>query len=126
MDIIFIDTDLLIDYFRKKDKEETRLFHLAAQFEIAVSSIVAYEFLRGQKGNKIDDFLNQFFTQAAIFSFDFACAQKAAEIWSSTKPTGKSIEPEDLLIAATAITWDYPLATNNRKHVEHIPGIRLL
>jgi tRNA(fMet)-specific endonuclease VapC len=126
MEIICIDTNLLIDYFRKKDKEETKLYRLAARFEISVPSIVAYEYLRGQKRPDLDAFLNQLLSIAPSLSFDLTCAQKAAEIWQVVKSTGISIEPEDLLIAATAITWNYPLATLNPKHFEHIPGIRLL
>lgn len=126
MEIICVDTNILVDYFRKKDKLETRLYQLSDQFEIAIPSIVAYEYLRGQKRPDLDSFLNQLLASAASLPFDFACAQKAAEIWQTLRPTGNSIEPEDLLIAATALAWNYQLATLNPKHFDHIPGIRLL
>lgn len=117
---------MLVDYFRRKDKMETRLYQLSLKFEITVPSIVAYEYLRGQKNKELDTFLHHFLSSAATLPFDFACAQKAAEIWQNLKSTGKSIEPEDLFIAATALVWGYPLATNNLKHFDHIPGIRFV
>lgn len=126
MEIICIDTNLLIDYFRKKEKSQTRLYLLARQYQIALPAIAAYEFIRGDKGAELDEFLDRFFANTSTLAFDLACARKAAEIWSALKPTGKSIEPEDLFIAATAIAWGYPLATNNHKDFEHIRGMRLV
>lgn len=126
MEIICADTSLIIEYFRRKDKTETRLYKLALDKEIAVPSIVAYEFLRGQKNSSVDEFLTQLLSSVASVPFDFACAQKAAEIYQQVKPTGNTIEPEDLLIAATALAWGYPVATLNPKHFLLVPGIRLV
>lgn len=126
MEIICVDTNLLVDYFRKKDKAETRLYQLAKRFEISVPAVVAYEFLRGQKNSELDWFLDKLLKSTSSLPFDLACAQKAAEVWQVNKPTGNTIEPEDLLIAATALTWGYQLATNNPKHFDRIPGIRLI
>ena len=125
MEIICVDTNLLVDYFRKKDKAETRLYRLSVQYDISVPSIVAYEFLRGQKSD-VDSFLDELLANAVSLPFDLACAQKSAEIWQAIRSSGHSIEPEDLLIAATAMTWDYALATLNPKHFDFIPGIRLV
>ncbi|MBK6904235.1 MAG: type II toxin-antitoxin system VapC family toxin [Saprospirales bacterium] len=126
MEIICIDTNLLIDYYRKKDKTQTRLRLLAHQFQIVVPAIVAYEFIRGDKGSEPDVFLDRLFAQTSSLAFDLTCARKAAEIWRDLKAIGKSIEPEDLFIATTALVWGYRLATNNHKHFEFIPGIRFV
>jgi len=126
MEIICVDTNLLVDYFRKKDKAETRLYRLATLYAISVPSIVAYEFLRGQKNSSVDSFLDALLASTGSLPFDLACAQKAAEVWQLIRASGRSIEPEDLLIAATSLTWGYPLATLNPKHFDFIPEIRLL
>jgi predicted nucleic acid-binding protein len=126
MEVICIDTNLLIDYFRKKDKSLTRLFSLAQSFKIVVPSVVAYEFFRGQNNIPLDTFLDSFFAQTTSLSFDLACARKAAEIWQHLRSSGKSIEAEDLLIAATAVAWGYPLATLNHKHYNSVPGLILI
>jgi predicted nucleic acid-binding protein len=39
---------------------------------------------------------------------------------------GETRADNDLWIAATAVHFDVPLATNNRRHFEGIPGLRLL
>jgi tRNA(fMet)-specific endonuclease VapC len=126
MEIICVDTSLLIDYFRHKSKHNTRLYELSQQYQLIIPAVVVYEFLRGQKDQQPDAFLAVLLTSTASLPFDFACAQKAAEVYQQTKPTGNSIEAEDLLIAATSMAWDYRLATNNVKHFLHISGLRLL
>jgi len=126
MEIICVDTSLLIDYFRQSRKYNTRLYELSQNYQLIVPTIVAYEFLRGQKAQQPDTFLAKLLTQTASQPFDFACAQKAAEIYQLTKPAGKTIEAEDLLIAATALAGNYTLVTNNTKHFQNIPGLNLL
>jgi predicted nucleic acid-binding protein len=126
MEIICVDTSLLIEYFRKPRKHNTRLYELSQTYQFVIPAIVAYEFLRGQKEQQPDTFLAQLLTQTVSKPFDFDCALKAAEIYQLIKPIGKTIEAEDLLIAATALAGKYRLVTNNPKHFQHIPGITLL
>lgn len=53
MEMILIDTDVLIDYKRAKAKEQSWLVRLSGQYEIAVSVITAFALLRGQ--NQAED-----------------------------------------------------------------------
>jgi tRNA(fMet)-specific endonuclease VapC len=38
---------------------------------------------------------------------------------------GKTIDAMDLIIAATAINWNYTLVTNNENHFRRIPGLKV-
>ena len=42
------------------------------------------------------------------------------------RKAGRVIATMDLLIAATAIVGNATLVTRNRKHFEHVPGLRLI
>jgi predicted nucleic acid-binding protein len=44
--MICFDTDILIEYNRKKIKQEAILYKLSGEFDIAVTSITSYEILR--------------------------------------------------------------------------------
>ncbi len=46
--ILMIDTSLLIDYFRKRDKPKTRLVQRSEQYEqLAISSVTEFEVYSG-------------------------------------------------------------------------------
>ena len=127
MEIICVDTNLLIKYLRKLDKTETRLYQLAQLYDIKVPAIVAYEFLRGEKdGRPMDEFVQKLLTLTGTLPFDGNCAEKAAQIYQQTKRINRIPESEDLLVAATAMGFGYPLATDNWKHFEGVEGVELV
>lgn len=59
-----------------------------------------------------------------ILPFDDACARVYAPIRRSLKEKGKLIGPNDLLIAATAMTHQASLVSNNDKESSRIEGLR--
>lgn len=126
MGIVCLDSSILIEYYRHKEKSQTRLFQLSQEFDtFAVSSVVEYEILRGQK-NVHDAFWNKFFDSVKVLPFDRKCAQEAAGIYAYLKSLNQHQQPLDILIAATARVWDYPIATLNTKHFIAIPDIKLI
>lgn len=61
-----------------------------------------------------------------VLPFDDALARRWAEMCVKFKRTGRGITDADAWIAATALLHQVPLATHNRKHFEHIPGLTLI
>ena len=51
-------------------------------------------------------------------------------VWARIRATARAarrpLSPQDAWIAATALALDAPLATNNRRHYEHIQKLNLL
>lgn len=43
MEIICLDSSVLIEYYRKNKKENSFLFQLAAKYEFKIPSVVKYE-----------------------------------------------------------------------------------
>ncbi|WP_316832172.1 type II toxin-antitoxin system VapC family toxin [Pedobacter aquatilis] len=125
-EIIMIDTSILIDYFRKKDKSKTRLFKLSQQFQkLCISTITEFEIYTGATGNQLD-FWKTMLSSFIIFPFDSNAAIIAVEIKSKLKKLRHSIDTADLFIAATAISNKLMFDTLNQKHFSAIEDIELL
>lgn len=128
MGLICLDTNILIAHKRAKkaEKNKTFLYHLAAQsYQFAVATITAYELLRGDNRDE-DQYWQAMFKNMQILVFDYACAEESAKIYKILKEQGQLIEAEDLLIAATALRYQIPLATSNLNHFERISGLVLV
>ena len=59
------------------------------------------------------------------YLLDHAAGALFGRIKAELKQLGKSINDSDLFIAATAISHDLVLVTNNLRHFERIPFLRI-
>jgi tRNA(fMet)-specific endonuclease VapC len=127
MEIICLDSNILIDFWRDKsvEKSSSVLLKLSTNYSFAVSSIVVYELLKGDKSDA-DIFWNNFFSNIKVLPFELITAQEASRIYHLLKSKGKIIGVEDILIAATAIHHKLKLATLNKKHFENIEHLNLI
>jgi predicted nucleic acid-binding protein len=121
--MICVDTDILIEYNRKKIKSDSILYKLSGEFEIAIASVTAYEILRGEDLSE-DSFWNIYFESIKVLHFDLEAAKLAGVIYRKLKTN--LIDMPDLLIAAISVYHKLPLATLNKKHFERVPGLQLL
>lgn len=122
---ILIDTTVLIDYFRKKNKEKTLLYRLSTKHNFAISTITEFEFLVGLS-EKHMEFAARLFENFLILPFDSQCVKTAAKIYKDLKSKNQLISPPDIFIAATAVSHDLSLATLNSKHFERVHNLKLL
>jgi predicted nucleic acid-binding protein len=121
-----IDSTILIDYFRKTNKEKSELVAHSREYdEIYISSITEFEIINGATPAQIE-FWNTMLRGLIILDFDSNAARQAAVIVQQLKTKRKSIDKPDLFIAATAIVNGLMLATTNKKHFENIDGLNLL
>lgn len=128
MEIICLDTNVLIAHKRAKkaDKDKTFLFWLSTKpYQFAVSSITVYELLRGDNTDE-DIYWKAMLSNMTVLDFDSDCAEQAAQIYQDLKKCGMLIESEDLLIAATALANKTKLATGNVKHFNRVVGLELI
>ncbi len=123
---ILIDTSILIDFFRKREKFKSILVQLSTQYRFCLSAITAFEVKIGiQTPAQQNDY--EVLTQnIEILPVDDLCIDAAVEIFRSLKPQNALIELADLLIGATAISNSLSLATLNRKHFERIRDLLLI
>ncbi|HEX8459934.1 MAG TPA: type II toxin-antitoxin system VapC family toxin [Segetibacter sp.] len=114
--IIFLDTSVLIDFYRKQQKQNSYLFQLTDLYKVfAISVITEYEILIGSN-NVQDSFWVSFFEKVTILPFTSSVNNEAVKIYRQLKTENKLIAIPDILIAATAISNNLALATLNTKH----------
>lgn len=118
--IILIDTSILIDYFRKSDKANSKFVHLALQgFVFQISSVTEYEIYSGATSEQIP-FWDDFLKKVKVLPFDQNVVKKAVAINQTLKQNRKLIDLADLFIAATAIANNLSFGTLNRKHFDRV------
>ncbi|GHT10412.1 DNA-binding protein [Bacteroidia bacterium] len=121
--MILLDTSVLIELFRAKDKSKTLFFRLAAKEDLfAVSALTHYETFVGAHPAQIDFWID-FFRQLSIIPFDEKCSYQAVKIYKELKEQNNLIALPDLLIAATALAHNCPLSTLNVKHFARVQNL---
>lgn len=124
--MILLDSSILIELFRKKDKEKTLFFSLTKTYKIlCISSITSYEIGIGNRDSHYDywEKLNE---NLRILPFDKECSDNAITIYLDLLKANKMIDLADILIGATALTHSIPIATLNDKHFNRIKGLEIL
>lgn len=123
---LMVDTSLLIDYFRKTDKNNARLVnHFKTYGNLYISSITEFEVLNGAKQLQLE-FWDGMLPRFTILHFDSKAARQAAAITEQLKSKRKNIDKPDLFIAATAIAHGLHFDTLNIKHFTHIDDLLML
>ncbi len=121
-----MDTSVLIDYYRKKDKQKSVFFKLTTKFKLfAVSIVPEYEILVGANGEQTD-FWNQFFDKITILPLNKSASGAAIKVTKALKASNKLIEIPDIFIGATAMANNMKIATLNKKHFERIQGLTIV
>lgn len=121
---VLVDTSIFIDYFRKENKKNTKLYLLRKEgYEIVTSSICYFEYMSGSKNGEFDKLL---FKNIPVINFDKEQAYIASRVFKDLKQQNALIEFRDILISSSAIALDISLATLNRKHFERIDDLTLL
>lgn len=124
--MICLDTSVIIDYFRKTNKNNTFLLTLTNNYsEFAVSVITEYEIMVGAKDSQLI-FWEDFFEKVKVLEFSRKASEEAVQIYHSLRKTRKLIDVADLFIGATAKCYGLPLATMNLKHFSRIPDLELV
>jgi len=123
---IFVDSNLIIDHMRAKDKANTLLADMLRQDnDIFISTVVEYEVELGMTASH-RTLWSSILEELTIFPFTSEMALMACKVKHELKAKGKQIDLADLFIAATAIANGLPLATLNHKHFDSIDGLKLI
>jgi predicted nucleic acid-binding protein len=123
---LMVDSSILIDYFRKTDKANSKLVaHFKNYEQLYISSVTEFEVVNGATPLHLQ-FWDGMLPRFTILSFDSKTARQAAEIVAQLKTKRKTIDKPDLFIAATAVVNSLTLDTLNIKHFSHIESLQLL
>jgi predicted nucleic acid-binding protein len=124
--IIRIDTSILIDYFRKSDKTNSKLISLIQKgYKFHISAITEYEIYAGSSLVQ-QKFWEELLEKIEVVSFTKKVARAAVEINNELKRKRKQIALAHLFIAATAVSNNYALSKLNLKHFERIDNLEII
>ena len=128
---IILDADVII-------RGERGAFDLQAwlaarpteEFEIAAITVAelwhGVERAAGKHRQARQKYLEVVLAALSVIPYTAGMAREHARIWASLEAAGKMSGYYDLIVAATALHRGSELATFNRKHFEHIPGLRFV
>ncbi len=124
-ELICLDTSILIEYYKKKNKSKTKFVQLSKNYSFAISVIVKFEILSGINKNQ-QEFWEQVFKKLQIFSLHETDIEIAAHILRNLKKRNKIIGLKDILIASSAIANGLPLSTLNLKDFIRIEDLKII
>lgn len=126
---LLIDTSVLIDLERRKGLEDVDLDLLTGDV-VALSSITASEFLVGAYRSSTiglqrarEAYIEALFQRYAVLPFDLQVARVHARLAATLESTGQRIGAHDLIIAATALAYNYDVTTHNLREFRRVPGL---
>jgi len=123
-----IDADILINSIKGNSRIHQRIAELAV-IPKAISIITYGELIYGAKKSKqVEKNSSIIYRIAEIFpiiGISRAIMETFVELKVSLERKGQRLDEFDLMIAATALSLNYTLVTNNSTHFRRIKGIRL-
>ena len=124
--IIVIDTDIIINYFKAGAPSLEKYLRLQAQDKLTlkVSSVTVFEYFSGVSLLAKDQYYQaeELFKQFSIQEVNEQIAKIAAQI-NYERKLYQYINLADILIGATALYLDASLLTENQKHFKLIPAL---
>lgn len=119
-----IDTDIAIDFLRRRDYARELLDYWAREGLLAISTLTHLEIYQGMRSGE-EQATNAFLDGLVSFDVDIPVARRAGLMLKELRAGGVTIGMADAVIAATALQLGTPLLTNN---VEHYPfnGLKVI
>jgi tRNA(fMet)-specific endonuclease VapC len=105
--------------------------HLGSEDEVAIASITASELLHGvHRANEQHRAQREAFVEAVLAAFpslpfDLLAARAHARLWAGLASTGTDVGAHERIVAATAVSIGWRIASANAGHFERIPGLNV-
>ena len=112
-----VDTDVAIDFLRRREYAQKLLKSWAEEGLMAISTLTHLEIYQGMKTGE-EELTNAFLDGLISVAVDIPIARRAGTMLRGLRSKGMTIGIADAIIAATALQFGAPLLTNN---VEHYP-----
>ncbi len=128
-DQYLIDTDIIIYWLKNKYPQINEKIVVVGESNVFISAITVAELYFGAyNSSKCDEnvqLINELLMEINVINFDSNTAEEFGRIKSKIKKKGKILNDSDLFIAATAITHQMTLVTNNEKHFQRIENLTI-
>jgi tRNA(fMet)-specific endonuclease VapC len=102
---------------------------LDADQEVGIAAITASELLHGvhrageRHRARREAFVEAMLAAFPTLAFDLVAARIHARLWAGLASSGSDVGAHDRLVAATAVSAGWGVATANIRHFDRIPGL---
>ena len=110
-----LDTDIAIDFLRRREYARVLLNHWAGEGLLAISTLTHLEIYQGMRGGE-EGATNAFLDGLVSLVVNVPIARRAGSILGAFRLKGTTIGIGDAIVAATALQFEVPLLTNNVSH----------
>jgi len=104
--------------------------HSDEAFELAAITVAElwHGVERATPGHRLRrlNYLSAVVSVIPVIQYTEQTAYEHARIWAYLQKKGLTIGAYDLIVAATALERKSQVATFNRKHFEHVPGLKVI
>ena len=128
---VVLDTSVLIAA-EKGRLDLSALFSVIGEEPVMIAAITASELLHGVERARTAEiqerrsrYVEWIINNLGVAAFGIPEARAHARLWAQLSVQGQSIGPYDLLVAATALSLGFSLATLNKKEFKRVPGLTL-
>jgi predicted nucleic acid-binding protein len=129
MQMLIVDTDVVSYLFKKDTRAALYEPHLANRL-LYISFMTTAELERWpiihRWGEKRRQQLREFLKDFAMITPDETMCRTWAQVYEQVRQSGKQIGISDAWVAATAVRYDVPLVTNNRKDFAAVNGLTII
>jgi len=127
--IYLLDTNACIAILKDKNSPVATRLAVELPENAALCSVVKAELLYGayksQQSERTLKNLTEFFKPFASYSFDDAASVVYGQIRAALATRGTPIGPNDLMIAAIALSNDLTLITNNTREFSRVDNLQI-
>lgn len=124
--MILVDTDLWIDFFSGADPGASAVERLLRERRAVLSVVSAFELLCGAGKERQQEQLENLFRVVPPVDLTRDAARHAAADYRRLRAAGSLIGNQDLLLAGTALEYQLPILSRNRKHFARIPTLAVV
>lgn len=122
-----LDTNIIVDLLRKRDRALSEKYLSRAPREYAVPEMVRAELLFGAqvsaRATENRRAVEKFLSPLRLLAFEGQAVEHYAEIRAHLEKSGNSIGPNDLVIAAIARSNGHTLVTRNTSEFLRVPAL---
>ncbi|MDR1256552.1 MAG: PIN domain-containing protein [Spirochaetaceae bacterium] len=126
--MLFLDTDIL-SYLLANDEAVINRVAAWRDGQPAITAITVYEVLKGFRHKprpKKETMFNEFLRKIRVYPLDDEAIRIAADSYGALSRIEKPCSNTDILLAAIVMRNGGTLYTNNIRHFESIPHLKLL
>ena len=121
---VVLDSSILIELLRSNPSVQSAIHRLIDNgYDIATSTACVSELYGGMRIGE-EEITDQLIANLNCLPLTLSIAKRAGDIQAERRRVGRTHGIVDMMIAATAMEYDYLLATENRRDFE-IPGIKM-